>query len=143
MNASFGRGGLNVRRYWIWKERQGEAQREILSNDVDGVYFCNIVAVLPEAQGKGVGTELMRVVLEKADTERRRCYLESSRREPNVQIYEKFGFRLVREMLCEDEGEGVMLYCMIRDPVKEKEAERAERTEQGEEGAIGDLTVDS
>ena len=118
-----------MRRYWIWKERQGEAQEEILANDVEGVYFCNIVAVLPEAQKKGVGRALMHVVLEKADKEGKRCYLESSRKEPNVQIYEKFGFRLVREMLCEDEGEGVMLYCMIRDPVEGKEAER---TEQGE-----------
>jgi GNAT superfamily N-acetyltransferase len=129
MNAWFGRGGLNVRRYWIWKERQGEAQGEILADDVEGVYFCNIVAVLPEAQRRGVGRALMRVVLEKADKEGRRCYLESSRREPNVSIYEKFGFRLVREMLCEDEGEGVMLYCMTRDPVHGQEAER---TEQGE-----------
>lgn len=142
MNAWFGRGGLNVRRYWIWKERQGEAQEEILANDVEGVYFCNIVAVLPESQGKGVGRALMRVVLEKADKEGMRCYLESSRREPNVDIYEKFGFRLVREMLCDDEGEGVMLYCMIRDPVTGKEAER---TEQGE-GMIeerGEARIDS
>ena len=142
MNAWFGRGGLNVRRYWIWKERQAEAQEEILAEDVEGVYFCNIVAVLPEAQGRGVGKALMRVVLEKADKEGRRCYLESSRREPNVGIYEKFGFRLVREMLCEDEGEGVMLYCMTRDPVQGKEAKR---TEQGE-GATGEsveVMVDS
>ena len=129
MNAWFGRGGLNVRRYWIWKERQGEAQEEILADDVEGVYFCNIVAVLPEAQRRGVGKALMQAVLEKADKEGKRCYLESSRREPNVEIYEKFGFKLVREMLCEDEGDGVMLYCMTRDPVKGKETER---TEQGE-----------
>lgn len=58
----------------------------------------------------------MKEVLERADREGRKCYLESSRREPNVGIYEKFGFRLVRDMVCDDGGEAIMLYCMIRDP---------------------------
>ena len=142
MNAWFGRGGLNVRRYWIWKERQAEAQGEVLAGEGDGVYFCNIVAVLPEAQGKGVGRALMEVVLKKADMEGKRCYLESSRNVPNVGIYERFGFRLVREMLCDDEGEGVMLYCMIRDPNKGKEAES---TEQGKDtiGEHGEARIES
>jgi hypothetical protein len=56
-----------------------------------------------------------------ADEEGVACYLESSRREPNVPIYEKFGFRLAREMECRD-GEGakdaITLYCMLRDPKK-------------------------
>lgn len=61
----------------------------------------------------------MEVVLRKADEEEMPCYLESSRREPNVPIYEKFGFRLVREMNLDDDGSGgINLYCMIRDPVK-------------------------
>ena len=54
-----------------------------------------------------------------ADREGRKCYLESSRREPNVAIYEKFGFRLVREMECREgdgEKDAITLYCMLRDP---------------------------
>jgi ribosomal protein S18 acetylase RimI-like enzyme len=66
-----------------------------------------------------VGRKLMEEVLTLADREGRKCYLESSRREPNVGIYEKFGFRLVREMECR-EGEGerdaITLYCMLREP---------------------------
>ena len=117
MNLTYGRGGLNVKRYYLWKEAQAKAQAE-LWDDPKGYYFCNIVTVLPEAQGKGVGRALMEVVLEMADEEGLSCYLESSRREPNVSIYEKFGFKLVRDMLCDDDGDGIMLYCMMREPKK-------------------------
>jgi len=127
MNIYYGRGGLNVKRYWLWKEAQAKAQEE-LWNDEKGYYFCNIVTVLPEAQGKGVGRALMEVVLKKADEEGRRCYLESSRDVPNVAIYEKFGFRLVKDMLCDDDGDGIKLYCMTREPVTGAEAVD---TEQG------------
>jgi len=115
MNLTYGRGGLNVKRYWLWKEAQAAAQEE-LWNDIEGYYFCNIVTVLPEAQGKGVGRALMEEVLAMADREGRKCYLESSRREPNVPIYEKFGFKLVRDMVCDDNGDAIMLYCMTREP---------------------------
>ncbi|KAI9369266.1 acyl-CoA N-acyltransferase [Aspergillus egyptiacus] len=116
-----GRGGLNVRRYYIWKERQAEAQRSIW-DDEKGYYFCNIVAVAPKAQGKGVGRKLFEEVTRVADGEGRRCYLESSRSEPNVAIYERLGFEMKRVMECRDkEGEGgegdvCMLYCMVREP---------------------------
>jgi len=120
MNLWYGRGGLSTTRYWIWKARQAEAQEELWTSE-KGYYFCNIVTVLPEAQGQGVGRALMEEVLQMADKEDVPCYLESSRKEPNVAIYEKFGFRLVREMPCKD-GEGknseITLYCMTRDPKK-------------------------
>ncbi|KAF1829110.1 acyl-CoA N-acyltransferase [Decorospora gaudefroyi] len=118
MNLSYGRGGLSKTRYWIWKARQAEAQADLWTDD-KGYYFCNIVTVLPEAQGQGVGRALMEEVLRMADREGRKCYLESSRREPNVAIYNKFGFRLMREMECRD-GEGdkdaITLFCMMREP---------------------------
>ncbi|CEN62779.1 Putative Acetyltransferase, GNAT family [Aspergillus calidoustus] len=119
-----GRGGLNVRRYYIWKERQAEAQGAIW-DDERGYYFCNIVAVRPEAQGKGVGRKLFEEVTRKADEEGVKCYLESSRNQPNVGIYEKLGFDMRKVMECRDkssnrEGEGnvCMLYCMVREPKK-------------------------
>lgn len=118
MNLWYGRGGLSTNRYWIWKARQAEAQEKLWTSE-KGYYFCNIVTVLPEAQGKGVGRALMEEVLRMADEEGVWCYLESSRREPNVAIYEKFGFKLAKEMDCQDgEGENskVTLYCMLREP---------------------------
>jgi GNAT superfamily N-acetyltransferase len=118
MNLWYGRGGLSTSRYWIWKARQAEAQAELWTSE-KGYYFCNIVTVLPEAQGRGVGRALMEEVLGMADWEGVECYLESSRREPNVAIYEKFGFELVKDMECRDgekEEDGIMLYCMMRKP---------------------------
>lgn len=122
MNLRYGRGGLSTKRYWIWKDRQAEAQGSLWKSE-KGYYFCNIVTVLPEAQGKGVGRALIEEVLKMADEEGVECYLESSRKEPNVPIYEKFGFKLVKEMECRDgdgEKDAVMLYCMMREPKSAK-----------------------
>ena len=113
-----GRGGLRVNRYWIWKARQAEAQKELWT-DEQGYYFCNIVTVLPGEQGRGIGRKLMQAAMDQADKEDRKCYLESSRLVPNVAIYEKMGFRLVREMRCDDgvEGEG----CDVSDRLRKAE----------------------
>jgi len=60
--------------------------------------------VLPTEQGKGIGKMLFKTVTNKADREGRKCYLESSRDEPNTAIYERLGFRKVKEMDCDDAG---------------------------------------
>ncbi|EXJ94220.1 hypothetical protein A1O1_02613 [Capronia coronata CBS 617.96] len=110
-----GRGGLITKRYWIWKREQAVAQKDIWT-DPNGYYFCNIVTVRPGHQGKGIGRRLFEVVTDLADQEGRKCYLESSKEEPNIAIYEKMGFRLARSMVCEDGGDVCHLFCMIRDP---------------------------
>ncbi|ORY17133.1 acetyltransferas-like protein [Clohesyomyces aquaticus] len=118
MNLWYGRGGLSTKRYWIWKARQAEAQQELWTSE-KGYYFLNIVTVLPDAQGMGVGRALMEEVLKQADKEGVWCYLESSRSVPNVAIYEKFGFKLAKEMVCQDGEEDsgkINLYCMLREP---------------------------
>lgn len=61
----------------------------------------------------------MEEVLAMADRDGVECYLESSRREPNVGIYERFEFELVKKMECRDgeaDRDAVMLYCMVRKP---------------------------
>lgn len=113
-----GWGGLRRDRYWIWKREQGKCQEELWT-DKKGYYFVNIVVVSPEAQGKGVGRKLFEVVMDKADEEGRRCYLESSRWEPNVKIYQKMGFEVAKKMRCVAEdgsNDGVDLFCMMREP---------------------------
>jgi GNAT superfamily N-acetyltransferase len=120
MNLFYGRGGLNVKRYWIWKAAQADAQKEIWK-DPNGYYFCNIVTVLPEAQGKGIGRLLFQDVTAVADEEGRKCYLESSRAEPNMAIYQNLGFELKKEMVCDDDGEGIRLFCMVREPIEHGE----------------------
>ena len=114
----FGRGGLRTDRYWIWKREQAKAQEEIWT-DPEGYFFCNIVVVAPEMQGRGVGKMLFEVVTKIADKEGRKCYLESSRDEPNIKIYERIGFNLRKKMVCvSEDGEGARcdLFCMVREP---------------------------
>ncbi|KAF2240026.1 acetyltransferas-like protein, partial [Viridothelium virens] len=114
-NIFHGRSTLNIRRYYLWKEGQAKAQSE-LWKDPRGYYFCNIITVVPDSQGCGIGKALMEKVLEKADSEGRSAYLESSSFDPNVKIYEKMGFELKREMPLSDKGVDITLYCMIRPP---------------------------
>ncbi|KAI9801216.1 MAG: hypothetical protein M1825_003490 [Sarcosagium campestre] len=106
MNVVYGRGGLNVRRYWIWKQTQAAAQRELWT-DPRGYYFCNIITVLPSVQGQGIGAKLCRAVTDEADRRGYRCYLESSRAVPNIAIYDRMGFRLLKEMECRDDGDDI------------------------------------
>jgi GNAT superfamily N-acetyltransferase len=113
-----GRGGLRTDRYRVWKREQAKAQAELWT-DPEGYYFVNIVVVRPGIQGKGIGRKLFEVVTSKADQEGRKCYLESSKAEPNVQIYEKMGFDLRKKMVCVSEDGSAAkcdLFCMVREP---------------------------
>lgn len=100
----FGRGGLSLSRYWIWKQVQHDAHTQLWT-DPRGYYFCNMVGVSSLARGMGVGKRLMESVMAKADQEGMPCYLESSKGYPNVAIYEKMGFRLVKEIECVEGGD--------------------------------------
>lgn len=104
-----GRGGLNVRRYWVWKEQQKLAQTDLWV-DPRGYYFCNMLGVSSQVRGMGVGKRLMDIVMQKADEEGISCYLESSKGFPNIAIYQKMGFELFQEIKCAD-GEDV---CKVR-----------------------------
>lgn len=68
------------------------------------------MAVSPEAQGRGVGRLLFEAVTKRADQEGVKCYLESSKGVPNVQIYERMGFEMRMEMECRD-GDDVCMVC--------------------------------
>lgn len=102
-------------RYYIWKDRQAEAQSNIWT-DPQGYYFLNIMVVHPDAQGRGIGKALAKEVTSIADAEGKRCYLESSRDVPNMKIYETFGFHFEKKMVCDDEGDTCNIYCMTREP---------------------------
>ncbi|KAI9931192.1 hypothetical protein ASPWEDRAFT_34283 [Aspergillus wentii DTO 134E9] len=110
-----GRGGLNIHRYWIWKDVQKKTH-DVVWKDPRGYYFCNVIAVDSGMRGMGVGRKLVEVVTDKADAEGIPCYLESSKGMPNLKIYEKLGFESVKEIECVDGGDTCKLYCMIRQP---------------------------
>ncbi|KAK2745247.1 hypothetical protein FQN57_003942 [Myotisia sp. PD_48] len=116
-----GHGGLRVNRYWIWKDAQSKVQKELWT-DERGYYFCNVVSVLPELHGRGIGRKLVEAITQQADREGMKCYLESSKSTPNVAIYEKMGFKLVKNMQCAENGVVCKLYCMTREPQKTKES---------------------
>ncbi|KAF5858192.1 hypothetical protein ETB97_004694 [Aspergillus alliaceus] len=77
------------------------------------------LATDPEQQGKGVGTQLLKWALQKADTLNARMYLEAS--EVGYPLYQKHGWKLVEEIVLDFEPLGGSnkgrYYIMIRDPV--------------------------
>jgi ribosomal protein S18 acetylase RimI-like enzyme len=60
----------------------------------------------PEAQGQGIGSALMRPVLEHCDAEGWPAYLESSK-ERNVPFYRRHGFEVVKEVPLPDNGPSI------------------------------------
>jgi len=65
------------------------------------------IAVLPEAQNKGLGTEMMKTLQTLADHYKSDCYLECAGKEI-AEFFQKFGFIVVgEEKLCDDDDHGV------------------------------------
>ena len=66
----------------------------------------------PNARRKGVGSALMRIILDKADTENVPIYLETHDRS-NIAYYERFGFKLIHTDVIP--GHGLDIWCMLRE----------------------------
>jgi ribosomal protein S18 acetylase RimI-like enzyme len=60
-------------------------------------YYFAYIGVAPGAQGQGLGSGLMGPTLERCDEQRVPAYLEASS-ERNAALYERLGFRLIREV---------------------------------------------
>jgi ribosomal protein S18 acetylase RimI-like enzyme len=67
----------------------------------------------PPKQGMGVGSALVRQMLERCDADRMPAYLETQKKD-NVPWYEKFGFRITGEI--DIPGGGPHMWLMWRDP---------------------------
>ncbi|HEX5940226.1 MAG TPA: GNAT family N-acetyltransferase [Dehalococcoidia bacterium] len=76
-------------------------------------YYLFVLGVEPDLQGKGIGGQLMKPVLDRADAEKRPCYLESSNPR-NVPFYERHGFRVMEELIAHPTAPTVS--CMRREP---------------------------
>ena len=60
-------------------------------------WYLFAIGVDPAMQGKGIGSSLLRGVLERCDAEKSAAYLEAST-ETNARLYERHGFRVTEEL---------------------------------------------
>jgi GNAT superfamily N-acetyltransferase len=75
-------------------------------------WYLPIIGVEPNAQGKGLGAELMRHALVRCDQERALAYLESSNPR-NISLYLRHGFEVMGEIRV---GAGPLVTPMLRRP---------------------------
>jgi GNAT superfamily N-acetyltransferase len=60
-------------------------------------WYLGVLGVAPGHQGKGIGSRLMRPILERADRERLPVTLETAKPK-NLPLYERHGFDVLREL---------------------------------------------
>jgi len=60
-------------------------------------WYLFAIGVEPELQGRGIGSALLRVVLDRCDQRREAAYLEAST-ETNVRLYQRHGFEVTEEL---------------------------------------------
>jgi ribosomal protein S18 acetylase RimI-like enzyme len=75
--------------------------------------YLNWLGVEPSRQGQGLGSALIRSMLERADAEGLRCYLETFQPR-NVPLYQKHGFKIVAEDV--EPNSGLRGWAFLREP---------------------------
>lgn len=86
-----------------------------LEQDVPGPrWYLGVLAVEPELQGRGVGSRLMRPVLERADRDGLPVTLETGKPK-NLPLYRRHGFEVLRE-LPPPTADGPTVWTMKRPP---------------------------
>lgn len=76
-------------------------------------YYLAVLGTDPERQGEGLGSALMRPVLEQCDRDGVGAFLESSK-ERNIDFYARHGFRVIEEIRL---LRGPRMWKMWRDPL--------------------------
>jgi GNAT superfamily N-acetyltransferase len=71
------------------------------SHPHEDCWYLNLLAVEPAAQGRGIGTALLRAVLDRADADGVPAYLEATS-EANRRLYERHGFEVAAELRVSD-----------------------------------------
>ena len=78
----------------------------------ENTWYLYSFAVLKNERGRGIGSKLLRPMLNYFDNEKQNCYLETLKEE-NVPIYQHYGFKLVEEVKVP--GTDMTLYAMLRE----------------------------
>ncbi len=93
---------------------RGFAVNEVLEehHPAEPCFYLQFVGVAPEHQGRGIGSRLLRTVLQRCDATGTPAYLEASSRD-NRRLYERHGFVVTAEVTAPD---GPPLWPMWRDP---------------------------
>ncbi|OQX32987.1 MAG: hypothetical protein B0D91_15390 [Oceanospirillales bacterium LUC14_002_19_P2] len=76
-------------------------------------WYLNLLAVHPDAQGLGIGKQLLSEKLRDLDRRQQPCYLETQR-ERNTHLYQSMGFRVVEQ--CFAPGGTLPFWGMLRTP---------------------------
>lgn len=97
------------------RSMRGRAVQELMkrAHPEEPHWYLAVIGSDPSVRGKGFGQALMRSRLDRCDAECCPAYLESSKPE-NVPYYERFGFRVTREIQLPDGGPP--LWAMWRTP---------------------------
>ena len=82
------------------------------AHPTDPHHYLMLLGVTPDHQGTGVGSSLLRAVLDIADAADEPAYLEATSPR-NRALYERHGFEVTRELRCAD---CPPLWAMWRDP---------------------------
>jgi ribosomal protein S18 acetylase RimI-like enzyme len=94
-------------------ERAGELMAVMESaHPTDPHHYLMLLGVVPDQQGTGIGSALLRAVLDIADAAGEPAYLEATSPQ-NRALYERHGFEVTRELRG---GDCPPLWAMWRDP---------------------------
>lgn len=97
----------------------GDVDKAFLLDEILGEHhpdepclFLQFVGVVPEQQGRGIGSRLLETVLARADTTATPAYLDATSSD-NRRLYERHGFETIGEVMLPD---GPPLWSMWREP---------------------------
>lgn len=100
--------GLN--RFGAFMDHAEQVHDQVMEGDH---WYLMILGVDPPIQGQGIGSTLLQPMLQRTDTERLPCYLETAK-ERNLAFYRRHGFEVVHDGAMP--GGGPRFWGMRRDP---------------------------
>lgn len=94
LDAKMAISSVGLRRVTKVLERDSKIKSAYPNNQIFYLWF---IGVNPEAQQKGIGSDLLKDIIEESNNLKRPIYLETSMSE-NIKFYSKFGFTIYKEL---------------------------------------------